>query len=67
MNTAITVMGAGGSHPSNIQIIDKISIVVDIMLVISGIFGGTVNNILGPRFTLMLGASGYPVYVGSLW
>jgi hypothetical protein len=67
MNTAITTLGAGGSHPSNIPVIDKINIVAGVLIIIAGIFGGSVNNKLGPKFTLMLGASGYPVYVGSMW
>ncbi|KAE9381157.1 hypothetical protein N431DRAFT_322617, partial [Stipitochalara longipes BDJ] len=66
MNTAITTMGAGGSHPYNIPIIDRVNVVVGVMFIIAGSFGN-VNNKLGPKWTLMLGASGYPVYVGALW
>ena len=34
---------------------------------IVGFFGGSVNNLLGPRVTLFLGTLGYMVYVGGLW
>jgi MFS family permease len=29
--------------------------------------GGSVVNKMGPRLTLMIGASGFPVYIGALW
>jgi hypothetical protein len=67
MNTVIFGLGAGGSHPSNIPIIDRVNIVSGILLIVAGAFGGSVNNKLGLKYTLMLGASGYPIYVGSMW
>jgi hypothetical protein len=67
MNTTVLGLGAGGSHPSEIPIIDKVNVVSGTLITLSGFFGGCVNNQLGPRYTLMIGASGYPIYVGSLW
>lgn len=29
--------------------------------------GGTIVNLFGPRFSLMIGTLGYPLYVGGLW
>jgi hypothetical protein len=67
MNTVLVGLGAGGSHPSEIPTVDKINIVTGTFIAFSGVFGGCINNRLGPKYTLMLGASGYPVFVGSLW
>jgi hypothetical protein len=67
MNSLIVSLGAGGSHPSNIEVVDKINIVATVFMILGGIIGGNFNNQLGSRFTLMIGASGYPLYTGSLW
>ena len=67
MNSTVLGLGAGGSHPSEIPTVDKVNIVTSVSLVICGLLGGSVNNKIGPRYTLMVGASGYPVYVGALW
>ena len=67
MNTTVLGLGAGGSHPANIQIVDRVNIVAASVTIPAGFFGGSVNNQIGPRYTLMLAASGYPVYVGALW
>jgi hypothetical protein len=58
MNTAILGYGAGGNHPSKIPIVDKINIIAAVIIAVTAFFGGSVNNILGPRVTLMIGASG---------
>ncbi|KAF8909215.1 MFS general substrate transporter [Mucidula mucida] len=34
---------------------------------IAGFFGGSINNLLGPRLTLFIGTLGYILYIGSLW
>jgi hypothetical protein len=60
-------LGTGGSRPENIPVVDKINIVAGTLIVLAGIVGGSVNNQIGPKCTLMVGASGYPIYVGSLW
>jgi len=67
MNGTVLGLGAGGSRPSNIPIVDRINIVGASVTIVAGLFGGSVNNKIGPRYTLMLGASGYPIWVGSLW
>ena len=60
-------LGAGGSHPANIPVVDKVNIVGASVTIVVGFFGGSINNQIGPRYTLILAASGYPVYIGSLW
>ena len=67
LNSTITGLGAGGSRPSEISIVDKLSIITTTMISVTSFFGGSINNQLGPKYTLMLGASGYPIYVGALW
>ncbi|KAE9369253.1 MFS general substrate transporter [Stipitochalara longipes BDJ] len=67
MNSLVVGLGAGGSHPSNIEVVDRINLVSTAFMILSGILGGNVNNQLGPRYTLMFGVSGYPLYMGSLW
>ncbi|KAI0005286.1 MFS general substrate transporter [Russula compacta] len=32
---------------------------------LAAFFAGSVNNVLGPRMTLLLGSSGYAIYIGS--
>ena len=67
MNTTIIGLGAGGSRPSEIPTVDKLNVIGLTLLAIVAFFGGGFNNRVGPKYTLMIGASGYPVYVGSLW
>lgn len=67
LNGAVFGLGAGGSHPSNIPILDKVNILGASVTIVTGVFGGSINNQIGPRYTLMLAASGYPIYLGALW
>ena len=67
MNTTVVGLGAGGSRPSEIPTVDKINIVNTTLLSFTSFFGGSIINQIGPKYTLMIGASGYPFYVGALW
>ena len=67
MNATVVGLGAGASRPSNIPVVDKVQIVGTCTTVLSGFFAGSINNKIGPRCTLALGASGYPLYIGALW
>jgi hypothetical protein len=67
LNGAVLGLGAGGSHPSNIPVVDKVNIVGASVTIVAGFFGGSINNQIGPRYPLILAASGYPVYLGALW
>jgi hypothetical protein len=33
----------------------------------SALLAGTLLNVLGPRLTMVLGITGYPVYIGAMW
>lgn len=35
--------------------------------IIAGILGGSVNNKIGPRYTLVIASASYPIWAGSLW
>lgn len=67
MNATVVGLGAGAIHPSNIPVVDKVQIVGACTTVLFGFFVGCINNKIGPRYTLALGASGYPLYIGALW
>lgn len=34
---------------------------------LGGLGAGAVTNLLGPRYTLLVGSLGYAFYIGSLW
>lgn len=51
----------------DVQLSDTANAVLYACFAIMGFFAGSVNNILGPRLTLSLGASGYSLYIGALW
>jgi hypothetical protein len=67
MNVTVIGLGAGGSHPSELSTVDKINVLSGTFIAVSAFFGSCFNNQPGPKYTLMLGASGFPFYVGSLW
>ncbi|KAF4430717.1 putative membrane protein [Colletotrichum fructicola] len=64
---AITGLGAGGKQPELIGIVNDANVVLYTLFGASAVVGGGVINKIGPRYSLMLGVTGYPVYCGSLW
>lgn len=64
---AITGLGAGGKQPQLIGIVNKANVILYCLFGASGILGGSIINKIGPRWALMIGATGYPMYAGSLW
>ncbi|ODQ54689.1 MFS general substrate transporter [Saitoella complicata NRRL Y-17804] len=67
MFDAINGMGAGGQAASSTSLVAKSNSALYACFAIIGFFGGSVNNTIGPRWTLFIGTFGYAVYVGSLW
>ena len=65
--TTIIGLGAGGSRPSNIPIVDRINVVSGSLISAFAFIGGSLINKIGPRLTLTIGVSGYPLYTGALW
>lgn len=64
---AITGLGAGGKQPQLIGIVNQANVILYCLFGASGILGGSIINKIGPRWALMIGATGYPIYAGSLW
>ncbi|KAG5928743.1 hypothetical protein E4U42_000056 [Claviceps africana] len=65
MFSAISNLGAGGID--DVQLSDIANSVLYGTFFVGGFFGGSINNMLGPRFTMSLGTTGYALYLGSLW
>ncbi|KAI5457561.1 DUF895 domain protein [Mariannaea sp. PMI_226] len=65
MKSALNGLGGGGL--GDVQLSDIANSVLYGCFFISGFFSGSVNNILGPRLTMSLGATGYALYLGALW
>lgn len=51
----------------DIALTDTASSVLYGMFAIMSIVAGSINNVLGPKYTMFLGTTGYGLYVGSLW
>ncbi|KAH8549485.1 hypothetical protein BGW37DRAFT_469008 [Umbelopsis sp. PMI_123] len=64
---ALTGLGAGGGKPTAQQVASTTNAVLYALFTCTGFFGGTLLNTIGPKYTLALGAFGYPVYVSGLW
>ncbi|KAG1812149.1 major facilitator superfamily domain-containing protein [Suillus subaureus] len=60
---ALTGLGGGGQVNSKVQA--NASAILYATFAFSGLFSGSINNILGPRWTLMLGTLGYSLYIAS--
>ncbi|AFR98414.1 hypothetical protein J008_06397 [Cryptococcus neoformans] len=65
MFSAVSGLGAGGTQDTALS--DTANAVLYGVFAIMGIFAGSINNVLGPRLTLSIGATGYSLYVGALW
>ncbi|KAG2043284.1 MFS general substrate transporter [Suillus americanus] len=61
--TALTGLGGGGQVNSRVQA--NSSAILYATFAFFGLFSGSINNILGPRWTLMLGTLGYSLYIAS--
>lgn len=64
---AVVGLGAGGGGPSSQHVVSTASAITFGIFALSGWLGGTVLNLVKPKLMIMLAATGYPLYVGSLW
>ena len=64
---ALSGLGAGGGRPSSQHVAAETNAILYALFTVTGVFGGSVMNTIGPRITLALGAFGYPMYVAGLW
>ncbi|KAL1901094.1 hypothetical protein Sste5346_002161 [Sporothrix stenoceras] len=64
---AVSLLGAGGGRPTSTTMANISNGTLYGVFVFSALMAGTVLNTLGPRYTMMFGITGYPVYIGSMW
>jgi hypothetical protein len=67
MYSAITGLGAGGGKPSSLEVANNVNAIIYIFLAFGSIVVGFVLHKLTPRICLIIGALGYPLYIGGLW
>ncbi|KAG2081098.1 MFS general substrate transporter [Suillus discolor] len=60
---ALTGLGGGGQVNSKVQA--NASAILYATFAFFGLFSGSINNVLGPRWTLILGTLGYSLYIAS--
>ncbi|KAG7448591.1 MFS general substrate transporter [Guyanagaster necrorhizus] len=60
---ALTGLGAGGQVDS--QTNSNANSALYSTFAVMGFFAGSINNILGPKLTLLIGSMGYSLYIGS--
>jgi hypothetical protein len=66
MFDAITAMGAGGQAASLTSLVAKANSALYACFAIVGFFGGSINNILGPRWTLFVSIRERPLELSIL-
>jgi len=64
---SLTGLGAGGGKPESQAVAANVNAILYGVFFVVGWFGGSVMNLIGPRFTIALGAVGYSLYTGGLW
>ncbi|PLB47354.1 MFS general substrate transporter [Aspergillus steynii IBT 23096] len=64
---ALTGLGAGGGQASSQETTALANSILYGVFTVAGWCAGPVLNHLKPKWTAVIGAIGYPVYVGSLW
>lgn len=67
MYSAITGLGAGGGRPSSLEVANNVNAIIYIFLAFGSIVVGFILHKLTPRICLVIGALGYPLYIGGLW
>ncbi|KAL5335483.1 major facilitator superfamily domain-containing protein [Aspergillus crustosus] len=64
---ALTGLGAGGGKPSSQAVAANVNAILYGVFFVTGWFGGTIMNMIGPNYTMFLGSIGYSLYTGGLW
>ncbi|OBZ77668.1 UNC93-like protein 2 [Grifola frondosa] len=65
MFIAVSGLGAGGTQ--DVVLSDTSLSIYFGMYALTGLIGGGICNVLGPKLTLFIGTLGYALYVGALW
>lgn len=66
MYNALSGIGASISGPDGVKTQDNSNVALYCTFAGVGFFAGTICNLLGPRYCLILGGTGYLIYAGSL-
>lgn len=61
------LLGAGGGEPSSLRMSNISNGILYAVNAACSIPVGTLLNKIGPKWTLLIGIPGYPLYQGSLW
>ncbi|TKA58643.1 hypothetical protein B0A55_11420, partial [Friedmanniomyces simplex] len=64
---AVTLLGAGGGRPSSTDMGNISNGVLYGIFAFSAVGAGPLLNKIGPRWTLLFGITGYPIYQGAMW
>ncbi|QKX56317.1 uncharacterized protein TRUGW13939_03418 [Talaromyces rugulosus] len=64
---AVIGLGAGGGKASSAHVATITYTSIYAVFAVTGFFGGSIMNTLGPRWTMTIGSLGYPLYIASLW
>ncbi|EXJ88145.1 hypothetical protein A1O1_05073 [Capronia coronata CBS 617.96] len=64
---ALTGLGAGGGRPSSQHVASVTNSILYGVYTLMGWLAGGLLNYLKPKYTIAIGAVGYPLYVASLW
>lgn len=64
---ALTGLGAGGGKPSSQTVAANVNAILYGVFFVVGWFSGTTLNLLGPKWTVFMGAIGYSLYTGKIW
>ena len=64
---AVTLLGAGGGRASSTSMADISNGVLYGVFVFSAFGAGAFLNVAGPRLTLLVAITGYPIYIGEMW
>ncbi|KAJ6140022.1 membrane transporter [Penicillium samsonianum] len=64
---AVIGLGAGGGKPSSAHVATITYTTIYAVFAVTGFFGGSIMNTIGPKWTMTIGCLGYPIYVASLW
>lgn len=59
-------LGAGGGKPSSVIMADISNGVLYGVFVFSSFLASSLINVLGPRATVCIGVTGYPIYTGKV-
>lgn len=64
---ALTGLGAGGGRPSSTSVANETNAILYGLFALCAWFAGAIVNLLKPRWSVVIGAFGYPLYVAGLF